>query len=265
MKKGVIISLLVMASALFLTQSVFAGSTLDKVKAEKKLRVGIAPWKNFIQMNPATSQYEGIIAEDLQNFEKETGIKVEIMPTTWDGMIAGLQAGKWDAIMNGLGATAARAKAVAFTEAYGHFCEAALVRKNDKVNSFADLDQPGNVLAVRAGTSAQELWKGKVKHATITGYSDATPGMLDVISGRAKAFMSDSMVNTFRAKERPELKLFIPENTEWFYQAHAVRFEDKDLAEFLNSYIRKAKKQGFYQKLGAKYDMPSSWANGPGH
>ena len=235
---------------------------MDKIIAQKKINVGIAPWKNFIIWDSKTKRYEGIIADDLRKFEEVTGIKVEYHKTTWGGMIAGLQTGKWDAIMNGLGAAIQRSKAVAFTEPYGYYCEVALIRSDDTVKSFADLDQPGNVITVTAGTSAHAIWKGKFKKAKLNTYTEQSAGILDVIQGRAKAFMSDLLVNSFRAKERPELKLFIPENTIWFYQAHAVRYSDLDLLTFLNTYVRNMRVQGWYEILGAKWGMPPEWSSG---
>jgi polar amino acid transport system substrate-binding protein len=240
-----------------------AAGVMDKIVAEKKLKVGVAPWKNMILWDAKTNRYEGIIADDLRNFEKETGIKAEIIITNWSGMIAGLQAGKWDAIMNGLGASVKRSLAVAFTEPYGYYSEVALIRSDDKTTkSFNDLDQPGNVISVVAGTSAHELWKDKFKKAKIASFTDAVAAILEVMQGRAKAFMSDLLVNSFRAKERPELKLFIPENTVWYYEAHAVRYSDPDLLTFLNTYIRNMRVRGWYEELGKKWGMPKEWTTG---
>jgi polar amino acid transport system substrate-binding protein len=244
-------------------QFCFAGGIMEKIVAEKTLRVGVAPWKNMIMWDEKTKRYEGVIADDLRNFEEKTGLKVEITNTTWSGMIAGLQTGKWDAIMNGLGASIQRSVAVAFTEPYGYYCEAALIRQDDDITkTFSDLDKDGNNISVTAGTSAYALWKGKFKNAKLITYTEQSAGILDVIQGRSKAFMSDLLINSFRAKERPELKLFIPENTVWFYQAHAVRYSDPDLLNFLNTYIRNMKGQGWYKELGAKWGMPAEWATG---
>lgn len=262
MKRTMKVAVTMLALMAFLMPMLASAGIMEKISDEKVLRVGVAPWKNFIQKNPKTGEYEGIIADDLRNFEKETGIKVEINETTWGGMIAGLQVGKWDAIMNGLGATVQRSVAVAFTEAYGNYAEASLIRTGDDVKSFADLDKKGNIIACIAGTSAHALWKDKFKNAKVMAYADSTTAILEVMQGRAKAFMSDSLVNAFRATEREELELFIPENTSWFYQAHAVRYADLDLLAFLNTYIRNMRVRGWYDELGAKYGMPSTWANG---
>jgi polar amino acid transport system substrate-binding protein len=263
MKKIMILGIIVLWVGLLFVPSVMGGGIMEKIIAEKKLRVGIAPWKNLIIWDDKTGRYEGIIADDLRKFEETTGLKVEITNTTWAGMIAGLQTGKWDAIMNGLGASIQRSMAVAFTEPYGYYCEAALIRKDDTTTkSFADLDKPGVTITCVAGTSAHELWKGKFKNAKLQPFTDAVAGIMEVIQGRGKAFMSDLLVNTFRAKERPELKLFIPENTIWFYEAHAVRYSDLDLLTFLNTYIRNMKVQGWYHELGVKWGMPPEWVTG---
>jgi len=263
MKRTVGILSVVMVFAFLGVQASMAAGIMEKIVAEKKLRVGVAPWKNMIMWDEKTNRYEGIIADDLRKFEETTGIKVEITNTTWAGMIAGLQTQKWDAIMNGLGASIQRSMAVAFTEPYGYYCEAALIRKDDNTTkTFADLDKPGVSISLTAGTSAFELWKTKFKNAKLVTYTEQSAGILDVIQGRSKAFMSDLLINSFRAKERPELKLFIPENTIWFYEAHAVRYADMDLLTFLNTYIRNMKVQGWYTELGAKWGMPPEWVTG---
>jgi polar amino acid transport system substrate-binding protein len=262
MKKTIAIFATVCLIAMTFAGLASAAGIMDKINAEKTLRVGVAPWKNFIMQNPKTGEYEGVIADELRNFEEVTGIKVEIMKTTWSGMIAGLQAGQWDAIMNGLGATPKRSTAVAFTIPYGNYCEAALVNVNDNIKSFSDLDKSGHIIAVTAGTSAHELWKTQFKNAKIQTFGDSVSCMLEVVQGRAKAFMSDSLVQGFRAQERPELELMIPENTVWFYQAHAVRYNDLDLLNFLNTYIRNMQARGWYSELAEKHGMPKEWATG---
>ncbi len=263
MKKTLAILLVVFIGCFFCAQTVMAGGIMDKIVSEKKLKIGVAPWKNMYMWDSKTNRYEGVIADEVRNFEKETGITVEVNKTTWGGMIAGLQTGKWDAIMNGLGASVKRSTAVAFTEPYGYYCEVALIRADDTVNSFADIDQPGNVIACVAGTSGHELWLSKAKKAKVASFSDAGSAMLEVMQGRSKAFMSDLLVNSFRAKERPELKLFIPENTVWYYQAHACRYADLDLLAFLNTYVRNMKVRGWYKELGEKWGMPAEWPTGP--
>ena len=96
-----------------------AGETFDRIMSSNKMTVGVAPWNGFVAKNPSSGEFEGLIVDDIAMLTELTGIEVELVNTTWSGLIAGLQAGKWDVIMTGMGATPERAKAVAFTEAWG--------------------------------------------------------------------------------------------------------------------------------------------------
>ena len=48
MKKTIAILTLILFTGLVLCQVTLAGGVMDKINAEKKLKVGVAPWKNFI-------------------------------------------------------------------------------------------------------------------------------------------------------------------------------------------------------------------------
>lgn len=244
--------------------SASAGPTLERVLKEKKLVVGVAPWNRFVAINPQTNKYEGYIADDIMNLEALTGIKVEIVNTTWSGLIAGLQAGKWDIIMTGLGATPERATAAAFSEAYGYISATALLKADTAAASLADLDKPNNVIAAVAGTAQLKFSQRVFKQAKVVGYNDTAAAVLEVMQGRATAYMGDSVSNAARAKERPaEVKNFVFPNTEWNSLNHVVRYEDLDLLQFIDTYIRTMKLRGWYKELAEKWGLPPELATGP--
>lgn len=242
-----------------------AGATMDKVIKEKKLVVGVAPWNKFVLQNPKTGQYEGYIADDILNLEASTGIKVEFVNTSWSGLIAGLQAGKWDIIMTGMGATPERAAAVAFSEPYGYISVTAMLRADSKAQSLADLDKPGNIIAVVSGTSQQKYSQKVFKQAKVSAFADTGSAVLEVMQGRAAAYMGDSVSNALREKERPtEMRnLVFPKETEWNSLNHAVRYDDLDLLAFVDTYIRTMRLRGWYKELAAKWELPAELATGP--
>jgi len=262
--KRILIFVLAAAMALGASFSASAGATMDRVLKEKKLVVGVAPWNRFVAMNPQTSKYEGYIADDILNLEAMTGIKVEIVNTTWGGLIAGLQAGKWDVIMTGLGATPERSTAVAFSEPYGYISITAMTRADNPAKSMADLDKPNAVISTVGGTSAQKFSQKSFKQAKVVAFGDTTAAVLEVMQGRAAAYMGDSVSNALRAKERPkEIKNVVLAKTEWNSLNHAVRYEDLDLLVFIDTYIRTMKLRGWYEDLAEKWGLPPELANGP--
>lgn len=256
----------VAAVAALTATSASAGPTLDRIMSEKKLVVGVAPWNKFVLLNPKTSQFEGFIVDDIRNLEAMTGIKVELVNTTWSGLVAGLQAGKWDVIMSGLGATPERATAVAFGEAFGYLSSTAMVRADSPVRSLADLDKEGNTVSVVSGTAAQQYSQRTFKKAKVTPLADTGAAVLEVMQGRATAYIGDSVSNELRAQERPtELRnvKFASNETEWTSMNHAVRYGDLDLMVFLDTYIRSMKLRGWYRTLADKWNLPPELAEGP--
>ena len=132
--------------------------------------------------------------------------------------------------------------------------------------SIADLDKPDNVIATVAGTSQQKFSQRVFKQAKVVGYNDTGAAVLEVMQGRATVYMGDSVSNALRAKERPtEVKniVFPNSQTEWNSLNHAVRYEDLDLLQFVDTYIRTMKLRGWYKELADKWGLPPELATGP--
>ncbi|MEQ8895653.1 MAG: transporter substrate-binding domain-containing protein [Roseovarius sp.] len=244
---------------------VTAGKTFDRIMSENKIVVGVAPWNGFVAKNPSSGEFEGLIVDDIKKMTELTGIEAELVNTTWSGLIAGLQAGKWDVIMTGMGATPERAKAVAFTDGWGYLSHVALVRNDSEAQSRDDLNAEGNRIAVVSGTSAHQFAINVFDKAEVASFSDTGAAVLEVMQGSAAAYLGDSISNTRRAEEREELRLieFAADKTEWNSMNHAVRYEDQDLLLFLNTYIRAMQLRGWYTELAEKWDMPATLATGP--
>lgn len=244
-----------------------ASATLEKILAEKKMKVGVvAGWPRFIVWDPKTSSYLGFLADDIRNFEETTGIKVEFVNTNWNGLIAGLQAGNYDVIMGGISPTPERAAAVAFSEPYAYFYHCALVRPDSKAASLKDLDQAGKVVTVVSGTAMHKYALKTIKNAKVTTLTDSSTAILELMQGRADAYIGDSFTNYIRVQERPtELKIvtFDPRETEWGGMSHAVRYADVDILALLNAYVGAMKLRNWYGELTRKYDLPPETPYGP--
>lgn len=243
-----------------------ASETLDRILSEKKIKVGLVPgWPKFLVLNPDTKKYEGFLADDLQNFEQRMGIKVEFVATNWAGIVAGLQAGTFDLMVGG-GITPERGAAVAFGQPYAYFNTSALTRPDSTATSLADLDKDGKVITVVSGTAMHAYARRRVKNAKLAALADSSTAVLDVMQGRADAYIGDSWTNTIRAKERPsELKLvsFKPNETEWGALAFATRYKDADVLKLFDAYVMSMKLQRWYHDLTAKYDLPIETPDGP--
>ena len=105
-----------------------------------------------------------------------------------------------------------------------------------------------------------------VKNAKLTALTDSSTAVLEVMQGRADAYIGDSFTNYVRAKDRPtELKMvkFESTKTEWSSMNHAVRYKDVDVLDLLNTYINAMRLRNWYAELTEKHDLPPETPKGP--
>lgn len=89
-------------------------SALVEVKERGTLRVGLStfvPWA----MRDKQGELVGFEVDVARRLAKDAGLKVEFIPTAWDGIIPALLAGKFDVIIGGLSITPERNMSVLFT------------------------------------------------------------------------------------------------------------------------------------------------------
>ena len=71
-------------------------SLLKEIKDRGELRVGYATADPHSFKDSTSGQWKGIAVEIMEEWAQEMGVKHVAVDTSWDAMIAGLQAGKYD-------------------------------------------------------------------------------------------------------------------------------------------------------------------------
>ena len=72
----------------------------ENVQKAGVLRCGAATAPPYVMRDPKSGEYSGFFVDLCREFgEKFLEVEVEFVDTTWDNIIAGLQAGKWDVSM----------------------------------------------------------------------------------------------------------------------------------------------------------------------
>src|SRR3990172_2266825 len=98
-----------------------AGSSrlLETIKQNGVLRIGVStfvPWA----MRDKKGDLVGFEIDVARKLAEDLGVKMEHIPTAWDGIIPGLLAGKFDIIVSGMSITPERAQTVDFTIPYSN-------------------------------------------------------------------------------------------------------------------------------------------------
>lgn len=182
---------------------------------------------------------------------QEAKLKCEVISQDWDGLIPGLQAQKYHAIMAGMSDTEERRKVVTFSEPY--FINNLVIIGKKGVDKGAD-DLAGKNVAVQRATTASEYLAKNMPKANVKAYDTQENAYLDLEAGRADLMMSDS------APALSWLKTEKGKNYEVKGQpiniddkiAIALRPNDPLLGQF-NTALATLKSNGTYDKISQKY------------
>jgi polar amino acid transport system substrate-binding protein len=240
--------------------------TIDAIVAAGKLRSAVAVALPDVGQDPNTNDFFGVGIEISKRIAQTLGVKLEIIPTGWDTMIAGLQSGRWDMVGGGLYATPARLKVVDMvTYEAGGFCYAVL-KTNQKVNSLKDLDSPHVTIGTYSGTGTlQTVSKAhpNAKYDTFLQPPGQELRLDDLLAGRFDVAPFDSPIAAVLEAGYPQVKIIpgdaagcIKEPDVATPSGLALPKGDTAYTEFVQSVVSQMQKSGELDQLVEKFSSP---------
>jgi polar amino acid transport system substrate-binding protein len=184
-------------------------------------------------------------------------IECEIVAQDWDGLIPGLQAQKFDAIVASMTITPEREKQVAFTHKYYETPLAIATPKDSDIKGTDAKALASRTIGVQAGT-VQADYAGKAyanAGATIKAYPSYEEAMADLVNGRLDAVLSDKFfLDDWLKKDGADCCKFIGDVAGSETQAGiAVRLDDTALRDRFNAALDAIIADGTYKKIEARY------------
>jgi octopine/nopaline transport system substrate-binding protein len=277
MKRIALMTVLALAGTL----PIFGHQAEAQEKTWTKVRIAtegaFAPW-NFTRPDGTLDGFEIDLYKDLCRRMK---VECTIEAQSFDGIIPALNAGKFDAIMAGMSATAKREEVMAFTQAYGTTGQTFAVLKS---SPLVDLPEKGKAFSLssdEAGAAAavEELkphLKGKIigvqgssiaanfldKYlkgtAEIREYKTTEQHDLDLTAGRIDAIMaSTAYLSGTAAKTCNEETTIVGPRFQGGMLGRGssvgLRKSDPELKALFDKAITEAKADGTIEKLSMKY------------
>jgi polar amino acid transport system substrate-binding protein len=245
-RKTAIVGLLTLLLATGLACPVWAA-------AKETLVVGMELAYPPFEMTDKNGTPAGVSVELAQALGKALQKKVVIQNIAFDGLIPSLKTGKIDLIISSMTATEERAKSIAFSEPYLRTGLCLLVHKDSPVNSLDDLDQAGRAVAVKKGTTGHTYAAQHVKRAKVLVLDKESAAVLEVVQGKADAFIYDQMstYQNWRRNQATTRALLKPFQAEAW--AIGLRQGDERLKNQVNRFLREFRRQGGFERLGDKY------------
>jgi cystine transport system substrate-binding protein len=170
-----------------------AADLLDSVKQRGTLRIGCEgtyPPFNFKDERGELTGYDVDIAKAIA---AKMGVKPEFSTVEWSGLLGGLQAAKYDVIVNQVAATDKRREVFDFSDPYVMSAAQLIVRADD-TRPWRSLDDlKGKKVGVSQGSNYAELAKS-VAGAEVRTYPGAQEYLQDLAERRIDVALNDSLL-----------------------------------------------------------------------
>lgn len=182
----------------------------------------------------------------------ELGVEASFAEGEWDGLLAGLDSGRYDTMANGVSVTPEREEKYAFTEPYAYNCIVVITTGGSDIASMEDLD--GRTTANTLGSSYATL--AESHGATNTGVDDFNQTIQLLEQGRIDATLNDEVVFYDYMAQHPDADLKIAaESDEPTHVAFPLRREEatEGLLDAVNAAIETLRGDGTLAELSNEF------------
>ena len=230
-----------------------AANKLETIQSNGKLVVALEgawqPW-SFHNESDTLVGYDVEVATEIA---KKLGVEPQFVEGEWDGLLAGLDAGRYDIMVNGVDITPERAEKYDFSTPYA-FNRTAVITKadDDSINTLEDLK--GKKTANTISSTYAEL--AEQYGATVTGVDDLNQTFELLLSGRIDATLNAEMTFYDYTKEHPDANVKIAVLTDDANQiAIPMRKGDETatLRAAIDTAIEEMRADGTLKELSEKY------------
>ncbi len=244
-------ALLLAAGLLSLATPTFAQSALDDVKTAGVLRIGTEGTYAPFTFHDETGDLVGFDVEIGRAVADHLGVTAEFVEGPWDGLIAGIDADRYDIVINQVGINAERQAKYDFSEPYIASKAALIVSEaNTDIASFEDLagKRSAQTLTSNFGKLAESYG------AELVGTEAFDQSVALVIQGRADATINDSLSFYDFKTQQPDAPVKVVATAEDADFSGIILAKGKpELLAAINEALEAIKTDGTYSEISEKY------------
>jgi cystine transport system substrate-binding protein len=230
-----------------------APDDLAAIKAADSIRIGTEGTYAPFSYHDASNALVGFDVDFGRAIAKELGVKADFVEGKWDGLIAGLDVGRYDVVINQVGITAERQAKYDFSDPYISSEAVLIVREdNDTIKSFDDIKGKRS-----ANTLTSNFGKLAARHGAevvpVQGFNDAISLLT---SGRVDATINDYLSYLDFKKQQPNAKVKVAahdKSAEFSNSGVLMRKDQPALREAVNQAIKAIKADGTYKQISERY------------
>ena len=254
------VRLLISLSIIFAGSSVFAETTLEKIKRTGKVTVGTEaafPPFEFVE----DGKIVGYGKDILDYIVADMKVELNQLDLPWQGILPGVLAGKFDFVATSVSIRAERAIKYAFTVPIAEGTNWVMKRSGDaSINSPDDLS--GKVVCTQLASGSEKAtkeWEEDMKSRGLEGFKElklftAHPeATLALANGTCDAQTQTVPNLAVVAKKQKGVFKLVGPITGKTYMAWVTRPEDTDLRDYISSKILEMRDKGLIDKIQDKW------------
>ena len=251
MKKliAVLLALLMLLAAAAAT----AEDALETIKNRGTLVVGMeGNWSPWTYHDEKTGELTGLEVDIANLIAEGLGVKADFQEAPWDALLAGVNAGRFDIICNGVGYTEERAQSYNFTTPYVYSNKVLVVAEsNDEIKTVDDLK--GKKTANSASSTYAAL--AEEYGATLVPVDTLGETMDMLVQGRVDATINAQVSIADYLREHPEAKIKVVQVLAGDPVAYPLHIgeEYQSLVDAINDVLEAARQDGRLAEISMKY------------
>ncbi|MBQ6481754.1 MAG: transporter substrate-binding domain-containing protein [Anaerolineaceae bacterium] len=253
MKKYLLLSLVVILLIITFAGGVCAADLLDEIQSKGQITIAMegtwSPW-TFHNEDDELVGYDVEVGKALA---ERLGVKPNFVEGPWDGLLAGLEVGRYDIMINGVGITEERQKKYDFSVPYAYNKPVVIVRGDyDEIHTMEDLKgkKTANTITSLFAETAEKYG------ANVIGVDDLNQTLELVLSGRIDATLNTEVTYFEYMRAHPEANLKIAAYGEDVTEIGIPLRKGEEIAtlkEAINAALADMAENGVLTELSEKY------------
>lgn len=210
-------------------------------------------WAPWTYHDETTNELVGFDTEVATAIAEKLGVKATFVEGDWDGLLAGLESGRYDIMVNGVNVTEDRAEVYDFSDTYAYDRMAVIVRAgDDRIQTMEDLKgmSTANTITSVYAAKAQEYG------ANVTGVDDLAQTMQLLLAERIDATLNSHLTFLDYMDVNPDAALkvaLLAEDADLIAIPMQKGDDTATLREAINKAIAELREDGTLSTLSIKY------------
>lgn len=239
---------LMLVTALVLTGCGTGGS--GSASGEKVLKVGIDPtFAPFVFLDEQ-NRHTGYDVDLIKALGEEMGYDVEITTSSWEGLIPGIEVGKFDAIIGAITITDERKGSIDFSDPYYTVNQLIAAKKGSGIKSVGDLKN--KAVGVQMGTTGE--FSVEELGVTPNKYEGIPEAFTSLLNGTIDSVVADAPVVQYFLKQNPSADLeYVVGDFPKEYYGIGIKKGNTKLLDDLNAALKALIENGKYNEIHEKW------------